>query len=59
MSHYPEAHISTLSHSIMRMSRDELKAILYERDKALMMTMRSSCLEDRYQYGLPQPRIEK
>lgn len=59
MSYYPETHISTLSHSIMRMTRYELKAILDERDKALMRTMRSSCLEDRYQYGLPQPRREQ
>lgn len=47
MSHYPEAHLSTLSNSIMRMSREELDAILKERDKVILKVRQSSCIEDR------------
>lgn len=53
MSHYPESHLSTLSHSLMRMSREQLSQIKAEREAALIKTLQSTCIEERYQYGLP------
>jgi hypothetical protein len=49
MSHYPESHLSTLSHAIMRMSREYIHAALNERAKVIMKIRPSSCLEDRIQ----------
>jgi len=47
MNHYPEAHLSTLSHAIMRMSKDDISAVLKERDKVIMKVRYASCLKDK------------
>lgn len=54
MSHFPtEAHLSTLSHSLTRLSTDEIAIIVKERESAIRRVMQSSCMEDRYLFGLP------
>lgn len=47
MTHFPEAHLSTLSHAIKRMSKESLAELLEDRRKMLLNVRQSTCLEDR------------
>jgi hypothetical protein len=50
--HYPsEAHLSTLSHSILRMSKDDLINVLKDRERVILKVRQSSCLDDRVDAG--------
>jgi hypothetical protein len=46
MTHFSESHLSTLSHAIMRMSRDDLDAVLRDREKVVMKIRQSFCIND-------------
>lgn len=46
MKHYPESHLSTLSRSLFRISKDEINAILKDRERLVKVAQESSNIED-------------
>jgi hypothetical protein len=60
VTHFPtEAHLSTLSHAISRMSPEDIVLLKEARRLALLKVRQSTCIEERYLYGPPNTKGTK